>query len=106
MVPEALPKADESRPPEGAASPRSQGAGSSISHPHDALRTKVVPSNGTGSFHIPERLGMVYDIEVDEQGGSACTVPSAVLLTVLDGSIVHEETLRDADSSIACGWAE
>jgi len=65
----------------------------------------VVFADNRRSLLSPERVGATMDVAVESLDGETCTVRMAVILTVLDGLITHEEVFWNADSLIACGWA-
>ena len=51
-------------------------------------------------------IGGVYSIHVSDQAGKPCDVRAIILIELLRDKIKNERVLYNADSLIACGWAQ
>jgi ketosteroid isomerase-like protein len=51
-------------------------------------------------------LGSLYSIHVSDQTGKPCDVRAIILLESSQDKIINERLFYNADSLIACGWAQ
>jgi hypothetical protein len=54
----------------------------------------------------PVNTGGVYTIHVSDQAGKPCDVKSIIVLELSQDKIINEWLFYNADSLIACGWAQ
>jgi outer membrane murein-binding lipoprotein Lpp len=54
----------------------------------------------------PVRIGGVYAIHVSDKAGQSCDVSAIILLDLTQDMITNEWLFYNADSLIACGWAQ
>jgi SnoaL-like domain len=54
----------------------------------------------------PIKMGGVYAIHVSDQAGKPCNVNAVILLELSQDQIINEWVFYNADTLIACGWAQ
>jgi len=54
----------------------------------------------------PIKIGGVYAIHVSDKAGQPCDVSAIILLDTSQDKITNEWLFYNADSLIACGWAQ
>jgi len=72
---------------------------------YPSVRLELLKSFGLG-FSNPLITGGVYAIHIIDQAGQPCDVRAVILLESSQDKIINEWLFYNADSLIACGWAQ